>query len=569
MLPVHTNQIKLLLVVVGFFQFTLQGFSQTNEGTDFWFGFMEHRDVNDNTKVAMITSKFNTNGQISVPSQNWNQNFNITANQVTIITLPNFTENIGSETIDNLGIHLTSNTPTSVYIHQYQNFRSEATTVLPTNSLGKTYYVMSYRGVQHNGSTYPSEFLIVGTEDETTFSITVSDLTKGGQAAGNTFDIVLNQGETYQVQAADAAGDLTGSLIQADKNFTLLSGNSWTEIPNGCYARDNLLEQMFPLETWGKQIVTIPNAEMNYDVFRIMAAEDNTIVEVAGATNTQTYFINAGEFVEYQKSEPTYIQANQPIQVAQFNVGEACGGHTYGDPSMVLLNSVEQTRDTVTLYNSALQDIQENYINIIAATTDIPFITFDGAPIPATASTGTVGPNDEFSFIQLQVSSGAHTIISEACGIIATAYGYGSAESYAYSGGASFNSINANPIPEGGCLNDTIYFDAKLPETRYSFFWDLGDGNTTTESVFEHFYPSLGSYPVQLIITDECIGTVDTLNRDLVISLRQAVETIGDAVTCEGGSFGLGATDLAGATYEWIGPNGFFSEEQFPQVFNA
>ena len=543
--------------------------AQSNEGTDFWFSFMEHVDAGNNTKVAMITSKSGSNGRISLPNRTWSESFSVGANQVTLITLPAETENLGSENFDDVGVRITANDPISVYIHQYQRFRSEATVVLPQSSLGNEYYVMTYRGVFARSEDHYSEFLLVGTEDDTNITINLSDETRGGKAAGSTFNIVLNAGETYQVQGANAAGDLTGTHIQGDKNFALFAGASWTEVPNSCEARDNLLEQMFPVSTWGKQIVTVPNAQVSFDVFRILGSENNTTVTVSTDSGEETYQINEGEFVEYRQSQPSYIKSDKPIQVAQFNVGQNCSGHTIGDPSMVLLNSIEQTRDTVTLYNSGLEQIVENYINIIAATSDVPFITFDGQPIPGTAEMGTVGANDEFTFIRMRVNTGAHTIITQACGVIATAYGYGDAESYAYSGGASFKAINANPIPEGGCLNDTIFFDTELPESRYSFFWDLGDGNTSTESVFEHFYPNLGSYPVELIITDRCLGTIDTLNRDLLISLRQAVATLGDTLICDGASFLLGATDLAGARYEWRGPNDFFLEGQFPLIQNA
>ena len=64
--------------------------------------------------------------------------------------------------------------------------------------------------------------------------------------------------------------------------------------------------------------------------------------------------------------------------MAQYNVGNACGGHTVGDPSMVLLNSIEQIRDTVTLYNSSLQQITENYLNVVALASDIAKVTLDG-----------------------------------------------------------------------------------------------------------------------------------------------------------------------------------------------
>jgi gliding motility-associated-like protein len=559
----------LLLILLNCLSISVS-WSQSNEGTNFWFGFMQHRDATQNDKVAMITSKYNTSGTISLPNQTWSQNFNVLANEVVLITLPDITENMGSEIINNVGVQVISTDPISLYIHQYHSFRSEATVVLPINSVGKEYFVMSYTGLNFNAQVYPSEFLIVATEDETDITITLSDESKEGKIAGTTFTVQLDAGETYQVQARYGYGDMTGSHLTSNKNFALFSGNSWTQVPSGCEARDNLLEQMFPVSTWGKQIVTVPNSKLYYDIYRILASEDNTLITIYGS-NVEYYSLNAGEYVEYQRSVATYIVANKPIQVAQYIVGSECNGHPQGlgDPSMVLLNSIEQTRDTVTLYNSSFQNISENFINVIVATEDFPFVTFDGQPITTSAETGTIGLADEFTYARLQVSAGAHTITSDACGVIATAYGYGEVESYAYSGGASFKNINNNPIPEGGCLNDTIYFDTKLSTNRYSFIWDLGDGTTTTEAVFSHFYPNLGTYPVELIIIDECLETQDTLTRDLIISLRQAVAAEGDTVVCEGASFSLSATDLSSASFEWEGPNGYFSTTQFPQIDNA
>jgi len=154
-------------------------------------------------------------------------------------------------------------------------------------------------------------------------------------------------------------------------------------------------------------------------------------------------------------------------------------------------------------------------------------------------------------------------------GVIATAYGYGNLESYAYSGGASFSKINANPIPEGGCLNDTIAFDTGLSPLRYTFDWDLGDGTTSTQARFNHIYDQLGAYPVRLILTDECLSTTDTLYRDLKVSLRKAVEADPELRICQGETLRLSATDLPEARYAWTGPNSYTSEEQFPRILGA
>ena len=555
-----------LITIFLFLSFNQLMLAQTNEGTRFWFGFMEHRDVRENTMVALITAKSNTSGVVEMPGIGWSMPFTVNANDVTVVQLPRDAENIGSETISNKGILLTSQQPVSVYIHQYHGFRSEAAVVLPSNTIGNAYYAIAYHSIFARDSHHPSEFLIVANEDETNLNITVNDVTEGGKAAGTTFQITLNRGETYQVQNRETLGDLTGSFIESDKNFSLFSGNSWTEVPISCGARDNLLEQMYPIATWGKIYLTVPNDKVNFDLYRILAAEDNTIIEVEG-TNIQSYNLNRGEFVEYRESEATFIQSNKPIQVVQYLVGSQCSGHSLGDPSMVLLNSIEQTRDTVTLFNSSFQAIQENFINIITRTVDTDIIIFDSQPLVERGISFTpVGRNADFSFSRVPVQAGAHTITSAGCGVIATAYGYGNVESYAYSGGASFSSINANPIPEGGCLNDTVFFDTGLPETRFNFRWDLGGGVIRTASKFTHFYPELGEFPVELILEDECLGTVDTLNRDLLISLRKEVETDPDLQLCEGESFQLGATDLADANYLWQGPNFFESEEQFPFV---
>ncbi len=536
--------------------------SQSNEGREFWLGFMQHRNVNNNSKVVMITSKTNTSGTVRVPLKGWSQDFIVAANQVSLVFLPAYTETLGSEIVTENGVQITTQNPVSVYSHQYHSYRSEATVVLPTPSLGREYFAMTYNGQWHQGQPYPPEFLIVAVEDGTEVTIMPTTRTERGNLAP--FTITLEAGETYQVRTADPLEDLTGSYVIGNKDFAFFGGSTWAEVPSGCPHKDNLLEQMHPVPTWGKQFVTIPHKMLNRDIFRILAAEDNTVVEVQDS-NPITYTLNAGEFIEYEQSEASYITSNRPIQVAQFIIGSTCNGHSLGDPSMTLLNSVQQTRDTVTLHSSAFQEIEETYINIIVQTDDRNSVTFDGQPLAQLGEQmQTVGINADFSYLQLEVRPGSHTIISEGCGVIASAYGYGYIESYAYSGGANFVNINANPIPEGGCLNDTIFFDTGLSPKRFSFDWDLGDGTTTTAAKFQHQYAELGEYPVRLIVRDECLGTEDTLRRDLQVTLRQAVDVEPDILVCEGEAVSLSATDLPGAAYKWLGPNGYRKFEQFP-----
>ncbi|MEL6673790.1 MAG: gliding motility-associated C-terminal domain-containing protein [Bacteroidota bacterium] len=537
-------------------------YGQSTEGQDFWMGFMEHRDVGNNTKVLMLTGRENTTGEISIPRLNWNRSFTVQANDITLVELPSSAETTGSESIRSTGIHITSNADISVYAHQYFGYRSEAATILPTGSIGTEYYIMSYDGYSSGGEDFPSEFLIVATEDETTISFQVADNTIGGMAPGGAKTIMLDQGQTYQVQSNEGpSGDLTGSYVVADKAISVYGGNKWTQVPTGCATMDNLYEQMYPVNTWGKKFVMAPSRDASFDVVRILASEDNTDVFQDGSLVAN---LNAGNFYEAQVSgNAIYFEGSKPLLIAQYNIGRNCNSQSsVGDPSMVLLNSVEQTRDTFSVYSSSFENITVQYINIVAKTDDVSTISLDGNGVASNFQ--VVAGNPDYSYAQIVVNVGTHTLTSSGCGMIATAYGYGDAESYSYAGGASFRNINANPIPVGACLNDTVLFSTGLPEDRYAVTWDLGDGTITTEMEPTTIYTQLGTYPVELIVVDFCENKIDTFYQDLLVTLRQAVEAGNDTTVCEGQEVQLFATDLAGASYEWTGPNDYFSEEQFP-----
>jgi gliding motility-associated-like protein len=327
---------------------------------------------------------------------------------------------------------------------------------------------------------------------------------------------------------------------------------------------------MYPVSTWGKQFVTAPFAKMPYDIFRILASKDNTTVAVQTANTTLQYKLNKGQFAEYQQTEASLITASQPVAVAQYLIGSGCSGYPIGDPSILLLNSVEQIRDTVTLYNSSFENIQENYINIVTKTIDYPLTTLDNQPLDTYSPTLRIVGNDSlFTIASVKLNAGTHTILSRGCGIIASAYGYGPVESYAYGGGASFKAISANSlIPPGGCLPDTLLFDTRLTPPRHSFRWDLGDGTSSNEATFRHYYGKLGTFKVKLYLTDNCLNRTDTLERDVKITLRQAATVGVDPAGCVGESAEFFATDIEGATYQWSGPNNFASQQQYPIIDN-
>ncbi len=542
--------------------------TQSNVGIEFWLSFMEHVDRGDNNMVVMISSTVTTTGVVDMPNQGFSRTFTVNANDVVLINLPAGAETLGSGEISDNGIRVTSQLPISVYMHQYSRFRSEASVVLPLDALSNEYFVLCYSGISGFNNSGWSEFLVVATEDETTVRISPSDDTVHGIREGESETIVLNKGETYQVAVPEALDDLTGSTVSSDKSVAVFAGASWSGVPISCGTYDNLLEQMYPVDTWGSRYITVPMKSSDRDVFRILASENDTKVEVIDQAGSITdYDIDRGEFVEYSTALSTSIEASKPILVAQYITGKDCTSDpANGDPSMVILNTVEQTRDTVSVFNSSLQNIVLNYVIIISRSGETENIRLDGQPINS-AEWQTVGRSSEFAFARIQVQPGPHTILSEGCGVIAMSFGLGDAESYAYSGGANFSKINAIPIPDGGCVGLPINFDSGLPTKKFDVEWDLGNGEVITEHQFKYTYPDeVKDYNVSLTIYDRCFDEEQTLEKTIKVTFRKQVEVDLDFIrVCEGESFTLGVNDVDDAGYEWLGPNDFFEDVQFPK----
>jgi len=214
--------------------------AQFTQGTEFWVGFMEHVDRDKNGKVVVITSDYNTSGKVEMPLRGWSRNFSVKRGQLARIELPFYAEPLGSEYKDSTAVLVTSKEPVNVFAHQYANARSDASLVLPKHALGQEYMIMSYVGYEEKGKEYPSEFLLVATEDRTQIEISFSDWTKRGRQPGTTGKVTLNRGQTFQVQAERHTGDLTGTSVRSSKPIAVFSGAIGTRVPGDCIATENI-----------------------------------------------------------------------------------------------------------------------------------------------------------------------------------------------------------------------------------------------------------------------------------------------------------------------------------------
>ncbi len=473
---------------------------------------MAHIDGTGSQMSLYITSDVAASGTVSIPLQSWSTPFSVTPNNTTVISIPPATAYVGtSDAVENKGIHITSDLPIVLYSHIYSGQRSDATLVLPVPTLGKEYYTISFTQTSQQNS----EFLIVAPEDSTEVEITPSQTTLNGHLANVPFTVTLNKGQVYQVQSPV---DITGSHVvsrssgsSACKRIAVFSGSAWdgicTETTGG--SSDNLYEQVYPVNTWGSNFVTAPFVDGGGDFFRIFAGTDNTIVVINGTT---PLVLNKGQFFDTLLVVSSYITASNPVMLAQFSRTNACTDGKIGDPSMVILNPIEQTLNDIALYCSPYQSISQQYINVVMKTANVGSFRLDGAPVTFTPTPA----NPVYSFSQTSVNSGNHTLIADS-GFNAIAYGYGDLESYAYCAGANAKNLNLQINASSGtttnprtvCSGSTVNFSGNVSYNPGYISWNFGNGDTASSLQTSHTYDTPGKYTIYLVTSRSAGGGCD------------------------------------------------------------
>lgn len=474
----------------------------SNKGKDFWVIYTGHIDATTSRMALYITSDQNATGTLSVNGSSLP--FTVTTNQVTTLRLtnastPNNSLAYNSQSAGigtNKGIHIVTDVPVVVYSHILNSARSGATLVLPTNVLGREYYVSSYTSVGGNNSR--SEFAIVATEDNTLVEIKPTLADVGNTHTANTpFQVTLNKGDVYQYQSNNST-DLTGSYIKSIasasapcKPIAVYAGSTWTAM--GCASAnsgDNLYQEMFPLGSWGQTYITAPFALRSFDIFRIMVKDPLTVVQVNGVTLNPATLVNNAyyEINTSGNNTPRIITTNIPVCVVQYMITQNCD-NVNADPEMVILNPIEQTLNDITVL-SARNDltppntnITRHFINVIIKTAGLGSLTIDGAP-PVAAPIAI--PSTPYSYIKEEVTTStltnpSHRIYADS-GFVAIAYGYGNVESYGYNAGTNVrdlfqfitvqNPYATVPFP-AACKSTPFYFSIVFPYQPTSIIWDF------------------------------------------------------------------------------------------------
>ena len=432
-MSVCSRSVYFTLAVCGLFNAQAQpGIS--SKGTDHWLGFLRNND-GVLRLTLFLSADQDASGTVSLPLQGWSQDFTIAADAVTLVELPVEAMHTSSEVVENKGVHVTSDVPISVFAESYQHATEEASLIYPLPSLGTEYRVMAYAGFPEL-DPYASELLIVATENATEVEITPTAATLGGHPAGLPFLVQLEQGASYQLCAATAAGDLTGTLVRTTeqsgpcRRIAVFGGSICPMLPVSCPGCDHIFEQQLAVPFWGTSYFSLPWAGSNGYTYRVLAHVDNTTAMIDGVEHG----LNAGQFYEVNGTNvPHCFSSDQPVSVGQYMEGAECGGN--GDPSFVMLNAVGHEAMDVRFQTMGDVTTPDHYINVVVSTTGVGNVILDGSSVASSAFTPFPACMER-SYAQLPIDSGAHRITC-ADGLLGVVYGTGMGfQSYAFSLGA-------------------------------------------------------------------------------------------------------------------------------------
>ena len=528
-----------------FFQFS-QSSAQSTSGTEFWLTFMENLTLDFNGPPSFsihISSDVDTNGEISVPATGFTQAFSVNAGTQIELVLPAaiwYSE--VSEQIEGKGIKITSEADIQVSATHFRLFFTESSGVLPVSELSDEYFTTCF--IEDN-PIFPSSLVVVATEDDTEVEIIPAAFTLGLHAQDVPFNVTLDEGDIYQVQAL---GDLTGTNVRSlnGEKLAVFSGSQQARIVESCdgFADNHLWEQSQPFSNWAKLYYFVPFKNQGQDLVRILAKEDGTIVNLDCG---DSFLLNRGDFNDLLLGTATVITATNDIAVTQFNQSQNCNPSNTGDPTMLrLFPTDKQTQNAKWWATSGPAgigvDISNHFVNIVMKTSETGTIELDGTfigdeftPFPADAT---------ISYLQKTISAGVHELTSETP-FHAYYYGFGDFDAYSKAGDYSETvdleyvclEIEADGI---FCVDSLINFTANSNFEIASYNWQTSDSQTSTLASPDFFFNPQGDYTVSLTVLTNS-GQSFTETYDLTIQDctenpcdNDATTTISVMVDCAG-----------------------------------
>ena len=441
-------------------------------GRDFYVTFLPFPmiDIDHQVKLYITTPEtVPVTFTISIPGMGYFNRATVDPGGVREFTFNGANYALRNTTDRSKGIIIKTENERQIFVYGAQDIRlaTDSFLALPPHDLGVTSYTYIAAmihtldsGVLFGAPRVDIHALvgIVSREDDTFLTITpTQNVIIGTETveAGDSINVTLARAETLLIQCV---GDLTGTKVTSNRPISFFCGDQCPNIPSSLLDCDQILEQLPPVEAWGRQFATAPlKTRMSFDIFRFVASENCTTMSISCvlSNGTQghvdTFHLSEVGFVdvEVRSTHFCWIEADKSILILQFAVGQKADDVT-SDPFMALVPAVSHYTNFLTLpvVNSTFNDFT-HYLNIIipAEHYQPDQIFLDGQSLQSLALefVAIVHNGETMAYAtQVEVSATTHTLIhGNSGGIIGvTAYGFAYRASYGHIGGMQIPQIS-------------------------------------------------------------------------------------------------------------------------------
>ena len=220
-----------------------------------------------------------------------------------------------------------------------------------------------------------SVFIIVASEGNTNVTLTPTQTVTVRPDVvverGIPTTVILNRAETLFVSSPDS---LTGSHIVSDKPIALFSGHECGTIPASLRFCDQMVEQIPPTSTWGKEFYTVPLRSRTMDGYKVISSRDDNVLRGACSSMGSTTVLpeitvpTAGQAVNFNISSDYFchFESDYPVLLVQFSLASEIDGNTNADPFMTIVPPARQYQNSYMVdHFRGVSSSETYYINIV------------------------------------------------------------------------------------------------------------------------------------------------------------------------------------------------------------
>ena len=385
---------------------------------DYYVAFPANLDLTRDAALSLkITGVPATDGTVTVPGQGYAVAFTTDAAGLATVTLPDTVMLNAWDSVMARGVIVHTDDDATVLAISDKPGSMHPAAPFPATALGLHYRVMSAGG----GSAVRGSFLaLVGTQDLTTVTIQPT-ANAGTHTATVPFQVTLDRGDAYQLEATDSLGDLTGTDVLADKPIAAFGGHILGQVPPLTGFAGLLWTALPPASAvTGATFLAFPfNHRTGYRL-RVLGLQNGTNLSASGISGLATT-LNAGQLSEARTTTAASITTSQPVLVAQLAEGNSADTVSGADPCFTLLPPVSGFQTTY-LFAPPTNQVGTLRVNLVVPASATGTITVNGAPVSSGGFT-PIGASG-YSGQSVTLTAPVNTIASSGASFGAVVYGW-------------------------------------------------------------------------------------------------------------------------------------------------